>query len=125
MAALKSVSIIEQNANTIQGVYYDTAVYATSGTGGVGVKWGRDLTPPSGAYVILGTQTSSNHFVVLDQSNATHGASVVIKRNCTAPGTSIVTVVTGSFAGSTVGIIASSVNGLIETQFDGIAGVWR
>lgn len=124
MATLRAVSIIEQNASTLQGVVFDTAVYATAGSGAFTVKVGRDVLA-LGMYVVAGTQTSSNVVVVMDPTNVAHGACVTIKRQNVAPSTSVITVVTGSAAGVTIGSIGSSVNGLVETSYDGQNGVWR
>jgi len=121
---LRTCTIIEQNANTIQGVYYDTAVYGTSGSGALTLRLNRDVLD-GGMYVSAGTQTSSTFQVVLDLVNAHHGASMTIKRTNASPSTSSYTILSGSAAGAAVGAITTSVNGSVTVVYDGVNQVWR
>lgn len=125
MASLKSVSVTEQNANTLATVVVSSATY-------VGTNITADLTVKVGysALVtqIVGTQTASTVYIGLDTANAYHGAQVVIKRNMATPGTGVLNVYSG-LAGTGFGAVAPIAQGTgnvtIVAAFDGVAQVWR
>lgn len=122
MASTKLISVVEQNVNMLQGVQFDTAVYATASP--LTVRMNRDVVS-GGMYVSAGTQTASTFTVILDLVNAFHGAAVMIKRNNAVPSTSSYTIVSGSAAGAAVGSITTSVNGQVFAVFDGLNQIWR
>lgn len=123
MATVKYSSIVEQNFNMLQGILFSSATFAgtNTGVGDLVVRVGRE--PP--VVSILGTQTCSNSYIALDHFNAYHGATVTVKRQMGTMGTGIITIVDGSAAGATIGIIPASANGSITCAFDGVAEIWR
>lgn len=122
MATVKMVSVVETNATINQGVQFDTAVYGTASPPIVRV--GRDVSGEGGVYISAGTQTAATLPVILDTFNAYNGAKVFVKRG-TNVGTSIVTVVSGSAAGSVVSVLGSGVADEVVGVYDGAAAVWR
>ena len=122
MATVKSVSYVEQNINMVAGVFNDTTIYSTAAP--MVVRVGRDVAA-GGLYVDYAIQTASNQFIILDTFNAFHGATVTVKRLPATLSTSIVTVVNGSAAGGTVGLLGTSTAGQITAVFDGVSGVWK
>lgn len=119
MATVKTVSVTEQNANTIAGVQVDTAVYVGTGAAGVpSLKWGREAP----VYEMTGTQTAVTLNIVLDTANAYQGAQFNIRGGTgVAFGTSIVQIVNAT-TGGTVVSTSSGVKNIFAT-FDGTQ--WR
>ena len=126
MATLKTVSIVEQNANTMAGCQVTSATYVGTNTvADLTIKVGKDAP----LVQIVGTQTASRTYVALDTANAYHGAQIVVSRNTLTPGTGIISVFSGlagtGFPTAEVGNIPTNVNGVVIAAYDGIAGVWR
>ena len=136
MAALKAVSIVEQNGNTLAGCQVTSATYAGTNTvADLVIKVGFD----SPLVQIVGTQTASTVYVGLDTANAYHGAQVVISRNTQTVGTSIIQIYSGlagtgfqsvnevariGQSSTATGQFLNNV-GVAVVAFDGVAGVWR
>jgi hypothetical protein len=121
MGTLRTVSVTEQNVNTLAGVQIDTAVYAGLGTGAPVVRSGREAP----MYVMAGTQTASNVNVILDLTNASHGATITVKRQVQVLTTAIISVVSGSAAGAECGRIGASAHGEVTAVFDALNQVWK
>lgn len=126
MAAIKAVSIVEQNGNTLAGAQVTSATYVGTNTvADLTIKVGKD----SPNIQIVGTQTASRTYVALDTANAYHGAQVVISRNTQTPGTGIISIFSGlagtGFTAAEVANIPTNVAGAVVVAFDGVAGVWR
>jgi hypothetical protein len=124
MAKIDTSPIVEQNPNNLAGVNFDTAIYGTAAGIPPVVRLGRDVLP-GGVYVVAGVQTSVNAIVIMDLVNARPGVAVTIKRPPSAVSTSVITVLSGSAAGGTAGVLGTSTAGEVTTVFDGVAGVWR
>lgn len=122
MATVKSVSVVEVNLAISQGVQFDTAVYGTAAP--PVVRMGRDVAG-DGIYIMAGTQTAVTLPVILDLTNAYHGANITVKRGTQGMTTSIVSVVSGSAAGVVVSQLTSGVSDEVLAVFDGPSNVWR
>ena len=128
MALLKTCTVQEQTPNMFAQVQVDTAIYGTSGTGSVGIRFGRDAP----TYVVAGIQTSAIHTVVLDVFNASHGNAFLVRRGTSAnTGTSVINVVNGTFGGTVLSILnpGTGTNAGLASEvsaiFNGVAGAWQ
>ena len=92
MAAVKSISIVEQNANTIAGAQVTSATFVgTNIAADLTIRVGRDAALIS----MVGTQTASTGFISLETINAYHGAQVVFNNDCLAASTAVLSFFSG------------------------------
>src|SRR3990167_8137707 len=120
MATVKATHVVEQNANMLNGVQVDTAVYVGTGATSPIIQVGRN---PS-VYVLEGTQTAVTVAVVAGLINAYRGAKATLRIGTgSVMGTSIVSIVNGSHGGATVTTITSGVGRESTVTFDGVA--WK
>lgn len=119
MATVKRTFVEEQNADMLNGVQVDTAVYIGTGATNPIIQVGRN---PS-VYVLEGTQTAVIVNIVAGLINAYQGARVTVKIGTGAAGTSAFRILNGSHAGVVVSAPSSGVAREMNVYFDGVS--WK
>lgn len=120
MASIKTVSVVEQNVNTLSSFQVDTAVYVGTGAAGVPfIKVGREAP----VYILEGVQTAVVVNVVAEIANAYHGATFNLRRGTGAGSTSVIQVV-NSTTGGTVVSTSSGAKDIFIT-FNGVTQAWK